>query len=97
MARSPLIEKESSQQSGTTVEHFRNPTNERMASAMTQYVVDYKQFGSYIPDNKKKTLVEATQGQGRTTQSTNSSGKSACFGPSYYVELGGSPDGSGRF
>ena len=97
MARSPLIGKESSQRSGTTVEQFRNPTNERMASAMTQYVVDYKQLGSYIPNNNKNALVEATQGQGRVTQSTNSSGKSACFGPSYHVELGGSPDDPGRF
>lgn len=85
---------------GNVVERYREPPNPAMAARMTQYVVDYKTFQKHIPDNIKGNIVEATSGRaGRhnSMMSTNRNGRSACFGPSCSVDVGGSPDDPGKF
>ena len=85
---------------GNVVQRYREPVPGSQANKMTQFIFDYKKFGSYIPDNVKGNLVEATSGRaGRRngTMSTNKSGRSAALGAAYRVELGGTPDEPGNF
>jgi hypothetical protein len=91
-------DKEALFQSGTTVKRFRAPVNERIAEQVTQFVFDHKVSSKLIPDRLKGSLIEATNGssrKGKDRQATNHNGRSACFGPSYDVELGGSADEPG--
>jgi hypothetical protein len=85
---------------GNVVERYREPVNHHAVNQMTQYIFDYKKCKAHIPDNIKGNLVEATSGlAGRKngTMAINRNGVSAAYGPSYRVELGGTPDEPGRF
>ena len=81
-----------------TTLRYRNPVNPQTTENMTQYVFDYKRTAKLIPDARPKSLIEATQNVGAKQRlSINRNGKSACFGSTYNVELGGAPDEPGRF
>jgi hypothetical protein len=85
---------------GNVVQRYREPIPGSQANKMTQFIFDHKKCGSYIPDNIKGNIVEATSGRaGRrnNTMSTNRTGCSAVYGPAARVELGGTPDEHGNF
>jgi len=86
---------------GNVVERRKEPISPRTADRMTQYVYDYKTLQKLTPDNRKKTLVEAgpgPKGSRNGFQSINpATNRSLCFGPTYNVNLGSSPDDPGLF
>jgi hypothetical protein len=87
---------------GNVVERYREPPNPGCADRMTQYIFDYKNLKSWIPDNRAKTLVEAGPGPKgvknvRTQSSNPSTNRSASYGPIRGVNLGATPDDPGKF
>ena len=93
--------KKTVQVGGNVVERRKEPSSPRTAERMTQYVYDYKTLQKLTPDNRKKTLIEAgpgPKGSRSGFQSINpATNRSLCFGPTYNVDLGDSPDDPGLF
>jgi len=94
-AKDSTREKGSYLQSNVTVVRFREPTNARMASNMTQYVFDHSELASVIPGGNRLITSEATKS--RPCKSINSNGRPAVFGPTACAFVGGSQDDKGRF
>ncbi len=78
--------------SSITTERFRQPTNERMAARMTQYVVDYSSQRAVVPNGSP-----LAQGPASPYKTMNADGKAKVFGSMQTVFLGSSPDMPGRY
>ena len=95
-----FIMKSSMQVSGSTVQRYRTPTNQRVADAMTQYVFDHKRQAQVIPDRRGNVLVEATNisssnQSSKKYQSLSRDNRTAALGALAKSDIGGSPDESG--